>query len=225
MFFKQSPYEVTKNHICKSKSSLRTAQIRSNHLVVHSPKSCVHRHSNTSCRPGTGGRVGGRGATSGERRPNTNTKAKRSSCFGQISPIAKTPRNLSLTTLATPLTAAKRIDVCPRAHLATPAAERIATLTLVTSTNTPPEVVPPRRGRQIANEVEATDGSNSARYYPTRLSCNPSSRVNCNDESLKAYLAPTGLVSEPRGDLTCTGRGVEEPWKLYVLYEPECVGG
>ena len=41
--------------------------------------------------------------------------------------------------------------------------------------------------------------------------------------SLKAYLAPTGLVSEPRGDLTC--RGVEEPWKLYVLYEPECVGG
>ena len=43
------------------------------------------------------------------------------------------------------------------------------------------------------------------------------------DESLKAYLAPTGLVSEPRGDLTC--RGVEEPWKLYVLYEPECVGG
>ena len=113
--------------------------------------------------------------------------------------------------------------MCPRAHLATPAAERIATLTLVTSTNTPPEVVPPRRGRQIANEVEATDGSNSARYYPTRLSCNPSSRVNCNDESLKAYLAPTWLVSEPRGDLTC--RGVEEPWKLYVLYEPECVGG
>ena len=44
-----------------------------------------------------------------------------------------------------------------------------------------------------------------------------------HDESLKAYLAPTGLVSEPRGDLTC--RGVEEPWKLYVLYEPECVGG
>ena len=28
-----------------------------------------------------------------------------------------------------------------------------------------------------------------------------------HDESLKAYLAPTGLVSEPRGDLTC--RGVE----------------
>ena len=170
---------MTKNHICKSKSSLRTAQIRSNHLVVHSPKSCVHRHSNTSCRPGTGGRVGGRGATSGERRPNTNTKAKRSSCFGQISPIAKTPRNLSLATLATPLTAAKRIDVCPRAHPATPAAERIATLTLVTSTNTPPEAVPPRRGRQIANEVEATDGSNSTCYYmyPTRLSCNPSSRV------------------------------------------------
>ena len=26
-----------------------------------------------------------------------------------------------------------------------------------------------------------------------------------NDESLKAYLAPTGLVSEPRGDLTCRG--------------------
>ena len=24
-----------------------------------------------------------------------------------------------------------------------------------------------------------------------------------DDESLKAYLAPTGLVSEPRGDLTC----------------------
>ena len=44
-----------------------------------------------------------------------------------------------------------------------------------------------------------------------------------NDESLSAYLAPAGLVSEPRGDLTC--RGVEEPWKLYVLHEPECVGG
>ena len=178
MFFKQSPYEVTKNHICKSKSSLRTAQIRSNHLVVHSPKSCVHRHSNTSCRPGTGGRVGGRGATSGERRPNTNTKAKRSSCFGQISPIAKTPRNLSLTTLATPLTAAKRIDVCPRAHLATPIAERIATFD--TPTNTP-LAVPPRRGRQTASEVEATDGSNSSRYYQTRLSRNPSSRVNYNE--------------------------------------------
>ena len=27
-------------------------------------------------------------------------------------------------------------------------------------------------------------------------------------ESLKAYLAPAGLVSEPRGDLTC--RGVED---------------
>ena len=26
-----------------------------------------------------------------------------------------------------------------------------------------------------------------------------------HDESLKAYLAPTGLVSEPRGDLTCRG--------------------
>ena len=26
-----------------------------------------------------------------------------------------------------------------------------------------------------------------------------------NDESLKAYLAPTGLMSEPRGDLTCRG--------------------
>jgi hypothetical protein len=26
-----------------------------------------------------------------------------------------------------------------------------------------------------------------------------------NHESLKAYLAPTGLVSEPRGDLTCRG--------------------
>eukprot|EP01048_Picozoa_sp_COSAG05_P025560 COSAG05_NODE_6558_length_938_cov_1.629321_2_plen_44_part_01 len=24
-------------------------------------------------------------------------------------------------------------------------------------------------------------------------------------ESLKVYLAPTGLVSEPRGDLTCKG--------------------
>ena len=34
-----------------------------------------------------------------------------------------------------------------------------------------------------------------------------------NDESLKAYLAPTGLVSEPRGDLTFRGdRGlVSEP--------------
>ena len=27
------------------------------------------------------------------------------------------------------------------------------------------------------------------------------------DESLKAYLAPTGLVSEPRGDLTCIWGG------------------
>ena len=34
-------------------------------------------------------------------------------------------------------------------------------------------------------------------------------------------MAPAGLVSEPRGDLTC--RGVEGPWKLYVLYEPEAV--
>ena len=42
-----------------------------------------------------------------------------------------------------------------------------------------------------------------------------------NDESLKAYLAPAGLVSEPRGDLTC--RGVEGPWTLYVLYELEAV--
>ena len=34
-----------------------------------------------------------------------------------------------------------------------------------------------------------------------------------DDESLKAYLAPTGLVSEPRGDLTFRGdRGlVSEP--------------
>ena len=48
-----------------------------------------------------------------------------------------------------------------------------------------------------------------------------------NDESLKAYLAPAGLVSETRGDLT--RRGVEGPWKLYIyitaVYEPECVGG
>ena len=43
------------------------------------------------------------------------------------------------------------------------------------------------------------------------------------DESLKAYLAPTELVSEPRGDLTC--RGVEGPWKWNILYEPECVVG
>ena len=28
----------------------------------------------------------------------------------------------------------------------------------------------------------------------------------CDHESLKAYLAPTGLVSEPRGDLTCGRR-------------------
>ena len=48
-------------------------------------------------------------------------------------------------------------------------------------------------------------------------------RAQHDHRSLKAYLAPTGLVSEPRGGLTC--RGVEEPWKLYVLYEPECVGG
>ena len=35
--------------------------------------------------------------------------------------------------------------------------------------------------------------------------------------SLKAYLAPTGLVSEPRGDLTC--RGVEEPYaQIYNIY-------
>ena len=38
---------------------------------------------------------------------------------------------------------------------------------------------------------------------------NPASESTANyqidDESLKAYLAPTGLVSEPRGDLTCRG--------------------
>ena len=39
-------------------------------------------------------------------------------------------------------------------------------------------------------------------------------RANNNDESLKAYLAPAGLVSEPQGDPTC--RGVEEPWKYYM---------
>ena len=33
----------------------------------------------------------------------------------------------------------------------------------------------------------------------------PIDRHIVNDESLKAYLAPTGLVSEPRGDLTCRG--------------------
>ena len=33
----------------------------------------------------------------------------------------------------------------------------------------------------------------------------PSNPLTLYDESLKAYLAPTGLVSEPRGDLTCRG--------------------
>ena len=32
-----------------------------------------------------------------------------------------------------------------------------------------------------------------------------SSDCKAHHESLKAYLAPTGLVSEPRGDLTCRG--------------------
>ena len=35
--------------------------------------------------------------------------------------------------------------------------------------------------RQITTEAEATDGSNSSRYYHTRLSRNPSSRVNYNE--------------------------------------------
>ena len=40
-----------------------------------------------------------------------------------------------------------------------------------------------------------------------------------NDESLKAYLAPTGLVSEPRGDLTCRG-----DLRLEVLISVPSVG-
>ena len=39
------------------------------------------------------------------------------------------------------------------------------------------------------------------------------------DESLKAYLAPTGLVSEPRGDLTCRG-----DLRLEVLISVPSVG-
>ena len=35
--------------------------------------------------------------------------------------------------------------------------------------------------RQITTEAEATDGSNSSRYYRTRLTRNPSSRVNYNE--------------------------------------------
>ena len=38
-----------------------------------------------------------------------------------------------------------------------------------------------RERRQITTEAEATDGSNSSRYYHTRLSRNPSSRVNYNE--------------------------------------------
>jgi hypothetical protein len=34
-------------------------------------------------------------------------------------------------------------------------------------------------------------------------------------ESLKAYLAPTGLVSEPRGDLTCRG-DLQRSWATCV---------
>ena len=40
-----------------------------------------------------------------------------------------------------------------------------------------------------------------------------------NHESLKAYLAPTGLVSEPRGDLTCKG-----DLRLEVLISVPSVG-
>ena len=40
-----------------------------------------------------------------------------------------------------------------------------------------------------------------------------------NHESLKAYLAPTGLVSEPRGDLTCRG-----DLRLEVLISVPSVG-
>ena len=39
----------------------------------------------------------------------------------------------------------------------------------------------PRSRRQTTTEAEATDGSNSSRYYHTRLSRNPSSRVNYNE--------------------------------------------
>ena len=95
-----------------------------------------------------------------------NSKARRAFVRSSCSPICK---------CQTPTTTAKRIDVCPRAHLATPIAERIATFD--TPTNTP-LAVPPRRGRQTASEVEATDGSNSSRYYTTRLSRDSSGRVN-----------------------------------------------
>jgi hypothetical protein len=44
-------------------------------------------------------------------------------------------------------------------------------------------------------------------WFSDFVSCVFSWFVFCvlHHESLKAYLAPTGLVSEPRGDLTCRG--------------------
>ena len=45
------------------------------------------------------------------------------------------------------------------------------------------------------------------------------SRAANHHESLKAYLAPTGLVSEPRGDLTCRG-----DLRLEVLISVPSVG-
>ena len=65
----------------------------------------------------------------------------------------------------------------------------------------------------VAREISPTAWTIGSSYKPS------SSMVKTNllyrfpyviythdhDESLKAYLAPTGLVSEPRGDLTCRG--------------------
>ena len=48
------------------------------------------------------------------------------------------------------------------------------------------------------------------------------SAFSLHDESLKAYLAPTGLVSEPRGDLT-TCRGVEGPLGLSGCAASACL--
>ena len=56
---------------------------------------------------------------------------------------------------------------------------------------------------------------------PPRLSSSstgtPEIPYAINDESLKAYLAPTGLVSEPRGDLTCRGVEFREFFKCPIL--------
>ena len=43
------------------------------------------------------------------------------------------------------------------------------------------------------------------RRLKTQSASDNTTDMSKHDESLKAYLAPTGLVSEPRGDLTCRG--------------------